>query len=1555
MSALLNGAERFRVKSRYFVLALMAGLALLVVIKPVLAHDNDAVITGVVFADRDADGIQDANEPGIAGVGVSDGQVLDKTDDSGSYSLKIDTQRRTGDIVFVTVPSGYGVPANKDRTPQFYKQLGDVKPGEQRNQDFALLKTPESSNPNFTFANLADVHVEKGTTNNLERFSGQLSQVNALTEQPAFIAVSGDLTNRATDAEFQDYTAAASTSGIPVYPAVGNHDVAAGTSYGVRLERYRSYLGPEWYSFDYGNRHFVTLENNLGFGEKDQLEWLRQDLELNAGDKEVVVIVHKPLNTPQTPNGAKAYIDLLGHYNTVLVLMGHTHVNDVAIDTIPGAAHITTNSSSYTIDQTPNGFRHVSFKGGEAQTPFKMYNVDQSLTIVHPANGSKIGQDKAEVLVNAYDTSREVREVEYRIDGGAWKKLKPSSDFSWTDEADFKNEAAGNHRIEVKVTDTAGKSWSRTNAFEVVGKSSLPVIHGGSDWPMFHGNAQHTGQAADLIEPGLRLAWSYRTPGSILTSSPAIVDGRVFIGTRDENGAEHQGVHAVDLETGNKLWYFKSDAQIQSSPAVAKGIVYASSIRGTLYALDERSGEKLWEKTVGTADVSRAWMYYSPTVAEDVLYQAYSTGGGSAIMALDAKTGAELWSKPLAGGWIAENSPVYEDGKVYVGADGGWLIVLDAKTGSELWRKQPAGGWMHSMPAVKDGRVYMGYQGGILVALDAATGEELWRYRSPDTSYIPGNATGSSPAIADNTVYMGMPDGNVVALDAVKGTLLWSYRTQGGIISSAAVSGDTVFIGSNDGNLYSIDRTTGQPLSQYEIGAWVASSPAVSGNALVVGAFDGNLYAFTSGGESAKRWPRVTGHITESSTGEPVGGAKIVAVGQNGESKTVAANSDGAYTIGLLPGTYTLKAEGRGYMDSPASTLELADDGKPRQLDLKITRIDHPIAGVSAELPDFNSASPRLDVEDGDTFHYAMNNRIQSNVSGKIGANNTAGTFQPGWLADVALLDDAALETIDWSELILSARMNDPKVPWNRKGEWLTLNDIQADGDTVRASGTAQIDASLKAAVSYKTLPDAPVVKMTLELENTGTSDFKGYFQYLLDPDSSDDTAYVPGLVKENPGFVTAGWKGNYVYDGPKSAVKSPAHAIAWTEEQPAGLSAFGYIFGVWFDASVPAGGKRSVSWYHITDYPAAGSDVTANIAKWASRLDVLDDEVEDQSRAEGIVTDAETGLPVQGANVEAIGGNGSSIGSGSTDAEGRYSIVLPPGAYTLKATKLSYSAAAGSIGILEGKTARLDMSMKPVLVDAGTGKKIEGPTSEGTLQDIIMENRKLTMAIAAVSEDPQLSGATKGKPIDIAVKGQQDQTDWFNLPYLSLTLPAGTEAWQQLSVKNSQVQVLEVTDAYAKVRTAGVFAEDPGISVETTYTLKADEEWVTAETVINNSAAEPKSVWIGDAIDYDGAGQKSGVSGHEVITTPYSEPQPYTPSQPWIGMSGNDGQVYGLIYDGDMSGMTAYGNGNWMMSRIQAELPAGGSYTLVRRIAAVPGSASEDPFAVLSELYNQQ
>ena len=106
----------------------------------------------------------------------------------------------------------------------------------------------------------------------------------------------------------------------------------------------------------------------------------------------------------------------------------------------------------------------------------------------------------------------------------------------------------------------------------------------GSDWTMFHGNAQHTGSAKDKLDAGL--TWIGHT-------EPLVRSLLLRLRSQMEwYTLEHGMRRAVAImpfmqwtkKTGEKLWQVNAEAQVQSSPAVADGIVYASSIRGTVYA-----------------------------------------------------------------------------------------------------------------------------------------------------------------------------------------------------------------------------------------------------------------------------------------------------------------------------------------------------------------------------------------------------------------------------------------------------------------------------------------------------------------------------------------------------------------------------------------------------------------------------------------------------------------------------------------------------------------------------------------------------------------------------------------------------------------------------------------------------------------------------------------------------------------------------------------------------------------------------------------------------------
>ena len=103
--------------------------------------------------------------------------------------------------------------------------------------------------------------------------------------------------------------------------------------------------------------------------------------------------------------------------------------------------------------------------------------------------------------------------------------------------------------------------------------------------------------------------WEFETGESEygVSSSPAIgSDGTVYVGSNDNK------LYALNGKSGVKLWEFKTGSSVSSSPAIGSdGTVYVGSRDTKLYAINGKSGVKLWEFETGDAVAS------SPAIGSD--------------------------------------------------------------------------------------------------------------------------------------------------------------------------------------------------------------------------------------------------------------------------------------------------------------------------------------------------------------------------------------------------------------------------------------------------------------------------------------------------------------------------------------------------------------------------------------------------------------------------------------------------------------------------------------------------------------------------------------------------------------------------------------------------------------------------------------------------------------------------------------------------------------------------------------------------------------------------
>jgi eukaryotic-like serine/threonine-protein kinase len=227
--------------------------------------------------------------------------------------------------------------------------------------------------------------------------------------------------------------------------------------------------------------------------------------------------------------------------------------------------------------------------------------------------------------------------------------------------------------------------------------------------------------------------WSFET-GQKVDSSPAVVDGTVFIGSGDGN------VYALDALTGAKIWNFTTAADVISSPAVVAGVVYVASCDGNLYALNATTGAEVWTYRIGGQVIS------SPVIVDDVLYI-----GGGYLFALNASDGTLVWRFETIRRYNdgITVTPAVADGKVYVCTNLA-LQAVNSVTGTEIWSNSTFA--FKSSPTVANGVLYIANY-----AFNAKTGTEIWHFHT-------GNQINASPVIVNGVLYIASQDGHLYAI-----------------------------------------------------------------------------------------------------------------------------------------------------------------------------------------------------------------------------------------------------------------------------------------------------------------------------------------------------------------------------------------------------------------------------------------------------------------------------------------------------------------------------------------------------------------------------------------------------------------------------------------------------------------------------------------------------------------------------------------------------------------------------------------------------------------------
>jgi quinohemoprotein ethanol dehydrogenase len=339
-------------------------------------------------------------------------------------------------------------------------------------------------------------------------------------------------------------------------------------------------------------------------------------------------------------------------------------------------------------------------------------------------------------------------------------------------------------------------------------------------------------------------------------------------------------------------WYLDlpDDNGLVATPLVANGVAYFTGSRNVVRAVSATTGQPIWQFDPKVSEhagdrMRVSFLHGSRGVAlfGDKVFAATADGR---LIALDAKTGTEVWSVLTVDPELAlyiTGAPKVFKGKVLIGNGGtengpgrGYVTAYDAQTGKQVWRfwivpGNPADGFENAAMemAAKTWTGEWWKLGGGGNAWNGFTYDaEL------DTLYI-GTGNGSpwnrkirSPGGGDNLFLC-----SIVALDPDTGAYRWHYQTTPGetwdfnsnmdiVLADLTIGGRTVkalMHAPKNGFFYVIDRTTGKLVSAEPFAdvTWASKVDLATGRPIEVhGArYEAGSANVTPGPFGAHNWP----------------------------------------------------------------------------------------------------------------------------------------------------------------------------------------------------------------------------------------------------------------------------------------------------------------------------------------------------------------------------------------------------------------------------------------------------------------------------------------------------------------------------------------------------------------------------------------------------------------------------------------------------------------------------------------------------------------------------
>ena len=348
------------------------------------------------------------------------------------------------------------------------------------------------------------------------------------------------------------------------------------------------------------------------------------------------------------------------------------------------------------------------------------------------------------------------------------------------------------------------------------------------DWPRFRGpdldatSKETTPLARSWPPSGPPELWAIDVGEGFAGAS--ISKGRVYLMDYDRD-KKQDALRCLSLADGREIWRFTYPVAIKRNhgmsrtvPTITNGLVVAIGPKCHVTCLDATTGELRWGLDMVRQYGATVPPWYAgqcPLVDNDKLILA--PGGKDALLlAVDLRTGKELWRSPNPRGWKMTHSSIapmeFAGERMFVYCANNGVAGVSARTGAILWDTPD---WKISLatvpsPLILDGgRVFLtgGYNAGSLMLQLKKEGDHfqvqpLFRLQ-PEVF----GATQHTPILHDGHLYGARADGKFVCLD-LNGKPLWTSDPGQKFGLGSFIMADGVILAMNDSGLLRLIEAT---------------------------------------------------------------------------------------------------------------------------------------------------------------------------------------------------------------------------------------------------------------------------------------------------------------------------------------------------------------------------------------------------------------------------------------------------------------------------------------------------------------------------------------------------------------------------------------------------------------------------------------------------------------------------------------------------------------------------------------------------------------------------